>query len=423
MIRTPLFDQTLHYADQICSQVERMNLGVYHARRMVNYVYRFDSYYFDSEQQRFLDDPDGYQGSGASNPIDAHLLDKPLGRSLLLSQVLKVLAHQGFRLIGWLQSRSLNKSEVSVLRRCYVEDVEALFSSNDNVLRYIYPFPLSPGRQWRYIKSLRAANRQFVLSGLPYAVGDVWRLLWHRTHRQLLKMEARAQIRHAFETRQYPALQVVECSDEYDFGSIYYSAALRRRAVTVRNSAHGISKYLPHHAYTVFDVLTEAQQHYYERYNRVRTQVRALSVGNHRTLPRPDKTVVVLLGQYSQIISPLVLNAEKQMLDVLSAVGSRYPHVELYYKKHPNNDVGGEVPENVQLADNRIITGNPARIIQFSLYSTCQIDPSFIGYKFLVESRFIKPQFAFDDQEPIVKIDDLDGQLDALLNEREARYG
>lgn len=417
MTKAPLFSQVRGYADGIERQIRATVSSRYQRRRLVNFFHRFDDSYRDAEEALFLSDPGRYSHKAGSSSINQDLLATRLPGRLVVRQVLKTLAHWAFRIAGSLQSSAVDRTAYTRLRRCYVEDVEALFGTDAELLRLIYPFPLSVARQIRYVRLLRNEGKSYTLAGLPYAFSELLTLVAAGTYGHLLRMEARAQIRHAREMSAFPKLHTIQTSDEYDFGTIYFCRSLRRRRITILNAAHGISKYLPNHEYDEFDALTQEQISFYDNYNACRFRIRQLTPPPPNNAYESNVTTVVLLGQYSRNMSDLLKDAESQMLDIVTEVASRNKNVRFLYRKHPNNDSDVTLAKGIELSDGRLLAGN--NVIQFSLYSTCQIDPNFVGCKFLVETKFIKPQFAYGSEEPIIQIDDLASHLANLLNHTE----
>ena len=419
MTDIPLLEQTVPFAQRIEAQVLRLGLSRYRHRRLVNFVFKYDTQYLEAEVERFYAYPEDFPGDGTPRcRITEGLLDAKVGGKTLVRQALKVCAHMVFRLIGSLQAGHVGGYRI--VRRCYVEDVEALFPNNDVPVRLVYPFPLNPRRQLAYIRFLRTNGYAYVLSGLPYRFSDLVRtFVTERTYASFLRLESRAQMAHAFAlARRFPDLEQIECSDEYDIGSIYFCSALRRLGVNSLNVAHGIGKYLPCHAYTHMQVMTQSQIKYYQTFNRMDVSFGLISDNVQNRLDIGDDVAVVLLGQYSAGQSHHIRDAERQMVQILEGLAGDFSGARFFYKKHPNNAEEDAANTAIESLAGRLVQGRPERVVQISLYSTCQVDPNFIGDKYLVESRYVKPQFAFDDEEPVIAIEDLAARLGEWLRPR-----
>jgi hypothetical protein len=222
-----------------------------------------------------------------------------------------------------------------------------------------------------------------------------------------MRLESRAQILHA---AQVVALGVkaVQVSDEFDIGSLDFSRRLARSPIALRNSAHGVGKYLPVHAYPAFETVTKKQQTYYRALRACRYSLRRLNDRPDEGPPRAaarDTPRLVFLSQSFKGVSDVIAEAEarvtRRLAEALAAT-----NVELLYKRHPNS-ASSQAPEGFrlleQLAD---VNGLPGTTF-VSFFSTCQIDPAFKGRKVLLRDRLIHPEIAFDESEEIVDTEGL----------------
>lgn len=406
----PIFHQSRAYSVKVDKKIKLLGMPGYAHKRLVNLIVKYDKKYYLEEEKIFLQCPDEYLCEiGTLGNVNSGFSREKFGVGFLFRQLAKVASHFVFRGIGKVQLVLAAKptSHFECVRKCYVEDVEALFDDDCQVLRLIYPFPLSLKRQLAYFAYLKRNNMAFRLAGLPYRLGDIIRLVRYRNYRSLQRMEAKAQLMHAIEHKVGAGITQVQCSEEYDFGSIYYSRYISRMGVSVHNVAHGVAKYLPYHSYTRFDVLTDSQKDFYEYFNNLKCCKRLLKKGSQKTI-KVSRPSLVYLGQFSRNSPRIIEKYEKDILGVIGKVAKDFPGVDVYYKKHPNNEsfAKGDCVD-VKTIDAIVCAEFTDTIIQFSLYSTCQIDPNFMGYKFLVETPFVKPQILFGDTEPIVKIQDL----------------
>lgn len=401
----PLFYRSKIFSDNLHKALKPLKLSKYGVIKSVNFLHKFDSLFLESQQKLFMKDPDGYllgKGSTFRYSDLNEFFNKKVPNAILLKTILKYFAHRMFHIIGKILNHPKRERTI---RKCYVEDVEGLFESNDNIIRIIFPFPLNIYRQFRYVRNLMKNKHQFVLSGFHYSFNDFFVFLIKRDYRALMRLEVRASLRDAIAHFDKYKPEVIECSDEYDIGSYFYAKRLKRKKeVKVINSAHGVSTYLPYQRYDKFLVLTSEQKRFYGAYN-------PTLVFEHREIRRKKvlkcyesrSPLIVLLGQYSAISGEQIKLDELEMLRILNEKAIDHPNLEFVYKPHPNNESFriGEY-SNIQVKQDMQL--NSENLLQFSLFSTCQIDPNFSGSKYLVETTYIKPQFVFGEQEPVVNI-------------------
>lgn len=409
----PLFNESLAYAQKIDESIKRLKYGALHHKKLVNFIHKYNSEYYSSEQERFISNPDAYVSDvGVAKDLDEDALNGNVGFSFIAKLLIKTIAHYIFRLLGTIQLLFKEKSTVKIIRKSYVDDVEGLFDQGAGVVRLIYPFPLNFKRQLRYIGFLRKNKFSFVFSGLPYQVTDLIKLFLYRDYRHFLKLENRAQILHAIEMSRFKNLKGIQCAEEYEIGSLLYGKMMRRLGISVQNCAHGAGKYLPYHSYSLFDVLTREQQNYYGHFNRSRHALKKIKPNNQHRVKFGGKLVVCLLGQYSESAPKLLLTDEIEILTILSYLSADNKNLVCLYKKHPNcGSIDLDSFPGVELIEGVMVGGDPDLVFQLSLYSTCQIDQNFIGRKTLIETTYIKPALAYGDDQPIVHISELKSHL------------
>jgi hypothetical protein len=223
-------------------------------------------------------------------------------------------------------------------------------------------------------------------------------------------MESRAQVRHA---RQLSALgmKTVQLSDEFDIGSLDFGRTLARLSVHTVNSAHGVGKYFPIHAYSEFHVITERQAQYYHSVRPCHYSLRTLNdrlplMGLSSASRETSDVQLVFLSQVFDGVTEVVSNNETIVLKQLSEEFADSSNLCLHYKPHPNRHKP-IVPRGFKLLLNvDEVNGNPGTVF-VSFYSTCQIDPSFKGRKVLIRCPLIYPEIVFDELEIIFELDEL----------------
>lgn len=403
----PVLDQSFIFAYRIDRLVkEEFCYSRLRSKKLVNFLHKYDSNLFEQESIIFTKDPKSYENTiDLAFKKDSLTYFKKASYGLVLKVTLKFFVHRLFRWAGFFQMLGHDRNQITVLRKAYVEDVESLFDVSDNVIRFVYPFPLNIKRQIRYIKALRLNNDKYFFSGLPYSFYYLIRFMFRRSYDDLQKLETRAQLQHAMEICKLKKLRLVQCSEEYDFGSVDYSLYMQKKGVSVHNCAHGIGKYLPYHFYSVFDVLTASQKKYYKHFSKSDCTIKNISKNSNDYISFDDKKVITLLGQSSQNVSSLIYDSEIKILEILNDLAKVNKSVIFLYKKHPNSNLSyGDRYSNINNTKSLVEADS---LLQISLYSTCQIDPNFLGEKILIETYLIKPSLAYGNQEPIVLIDNL----------------
>lgn len=404
-----LFNQSFVYVKKIDDYIRLSGFGEYHHKKIVNFIYKYDLNFYLSEQKAFSSEPDLYESIETCKVYpNTNLINERLPISFVCKAVIKALIHLFFRFVGNIQLLFINKKKFHVVRKSYVDDVEMLFHDDDKVIRFVYPFPLNLRRQLSYLKYLKKNDLKYVLAGLPYRIRDLYFLLKFKKYNNYLRMENRAQILHAYELQKLKNVKVVQCAEEYEIGSLIYAKMVNRLGMTIMNRAHGVGKYLPYHSYTSFDVLTDSQAIYYNYFNKTNHEIIAINANIQQVKKIPDEIVLCFLGQYSESSPKIIYEDEIDILNIISKVAANYNTVNYLYKKHPNcRSINIEEFSGIDILDGKVVAGDPSLILQISLYSTCQIDPNFIGDKVLIETQYIKPRLLYGEAQPVVNIDEL----------------
>lgn len=440
-VEIPLLRESRAFAARLVEAASRFDESRYRNHRRVNWSYRFDAEFYVREAQHFRDDAEGYlaQRVAAPQPL-ADVFARRLRARTVATWAAKVAAHWLFRSLGglaeWLQQASAHHADAArVYRKAYVDDIELVFDPDEaQVLRAVYPFPINAARQWRYLRTLRREGRRFRLAGHAYLASDVWRFLVRRDVYSLCRMEARAQVRHAREVAAR-GFDCVQLSDEFDIGSLDFARTLARAGnIRVVNSAHGVGKYLPMHAYPEFHVLTRRQAEYYHATRACRYPMRRLNSRAVLALPVPAAmpgseppsregttaagVSLVFLSQVFVGVSPLVAEAEARVVAHLAdafaaAAAAGDAGVQLFYRPHPNNHRPAP-PRGFAFIGSLDAVNGKAGTVFASLFSTCQVDPAFAGHKVLLREVLIHPAIAFDDDEIVLDAAGLVGFMRAL---------
>jgi hypothetical protein len=409
-IEIPLLRESAAFSARLIDAAKRFGEPQYHLHRRVNWSHRYGVHFYAREAECFQASPEAYL-SGRSP--QAPELEDVYGQHLRLGQVavvlLKVLAHWLFLLLGRRADRRLKARQVQIYRKAYVDDIELVFDPAEaGVVRAVYPFPINLRRQLRYLAFLRRERLDFKLAGNPYRVRDLIRFVVRRDVRSLKRMESRSQILHA---RQVIALGMrrVQLSDEFDIGSLDFTRRLRRSGLQVINSAHGVGKYLPVHAYEEFHVLTRKQQQYYHAVRDCRYALRRLN-DRPAAAPSPPGTAplrhaigLVFLSQTFAGLAEVIASNEAAVVARLRDEFGGMQGITLFYKPHPNRK-DPQVPAGfTRLANLEEVNGHAGTVF-VSFFSTCQIDPAFKGHKLLLRGDLIYPEIAFDDSETILDL-------------------
>lgn len=408
-IEIPLLRESRSFVVRLAEAVNNHGGGKYKLALRINWSYRSSSYYYNREAEIFTANPDAYiQGNADVEPRVEDVFTNRIGNKDLLKIGLKVVVHWLFLGLGSLSWKQILNDNDRILRKGYVDDIELVFDPDaDGVLRLIFPFPLGFRRQRRYLRRLMSEGRRFMLCGNAYGFTDFCRVVATRRIGAVQRLETRAQLRLGQRLSRLAARKM-EMSDEFDIGSLDFCRTLHRAGFEIVNSAHGVGKYLPVHAFDHFYILTEQQQAYYTPLRPCRYALRSLNaapVAVPEVNPN-DPVNAVILGQAGPHVSPFVRDAETELLRRADAELGVRPGIRLYYKPHPNNaDPAGGYPNIALLTDLKGINAHPKTVF-CSFFSTCQVDPAFQGEKFLLSAPMIYPQIAFDPDEPIMSVDE-----------------
>lgn len=421
MTEIPLLRESSIFAHRLIQACRGFAESRYRFHRRINWSYRYASAFYESEAACFHEDSTGYLENRLPplEPLE-DVFTQRLSPRQLVQVLLKVSAHWLFHLLGRLANRSIRHGDVQIYRKGYVDDIELVFDPEERgVIRGIHPFPLNLRRQLRYLQQLRRMERRFKLDGNPYLPGDVWQLLVHRDMRALLRLESRAQMRHA-QGIVGMGVRMVQLSDEFDICSLDFCRMLARYPVKVVNSAHGVGKYYPAHAYQTFDVLTWRQKQYYLatrpcEYRKRRLNDKAPAPQLNYTLGKESTLVTVVrfvfLSQVFAGISDIIASNEAIVVKRLAEVYADDPQVTLLYRRHPNSDKQGAPRGFDALANLEEVNGLPGTVYG-SFFSTSQIDPTFKGCKVLIRGLRIHPEISFDAEETILDLNELVSFID-----------
>ncbi|MBA3677890.1 MAG: hypothetical protein H0W74_10885 [Sphingosinicella sp.] len=426
-LEIPLLRESVSYSARLARAAQSYGESRYATHRRINWSHRYADGFYSTEAALFVQDSAAYlAGDMIATPHLEDVFQKKLAIPAIAAVALKVLAHRIFAWVGMFQARLPRALRARVYRKCYVDDIELVFDPEaSDTLRAVYPFPLSIRRQIRYISRLFAEGRRFRFAGHRYRSGDFVRLLRHRDVRSLMRMEARSQLAHAYEIAK-SGYTTVQLSDEFSLGSLEFARALDRCGIVTVNSAHGVGKYLPVHAYRTFYTLTDLQQEYYIpvlpcRYER--RQLNDLYPAASPIDPVPDlqKIQLVLLSQTFPGLTGIVRDHEDKIIRRLVAKFATDPMVELRFKPHPTQ---GDRPPPAgfrTLSNLSEVNGRPGTVF-VSQFSTCQINPTFKGRKFLLRGDLVHPEIAFDKCERILTLEEFIGLISDLPKDRSGPY-
>lgn len=418
-IEIPLLRCANTYACRLIEAAKKFADSRYQFHRRVNWSYRYSKQFYGYESDRFIESPQQY----INDQIDkTYLLEDVFQTQLPIKQVaivaVKVLAHWIFYILGALITLGA-KGRFGIYRKAYVDDIELVFDPDQaGVLRAVYPFPLNVMRQFRYFLFLRKNGYKFKTDGNPYSPIDFLKFLMKRNLRSLQRMESRAQIRHAYEVAAL-GVNTIQMSDEFDVGNLDFCRAIRRLQIRIVNSAHGVGTYLPVHAYHEFHVLTQHQRSYYMPIYSCEYKLRSLNVKRSNKVEPVlahefPKVVLVFLSQTSFSVSQIVSENEVTVISRLAAEFASSPKIKLLYRAHPNNHTATTPPGFHPLHNLAAVNGHPSTIF-VSLFSTCYLDPNFIGRKFLIRIGLIYPELVFDNMDDILNLDSLIQHLNHLI--------
>lgn len=387
------------------------------ALRRINWSWRKSDEFYRREAELFLADPDQYLSeSGPAKPVQLDdVFAKPVFWKDVAQVVLKVAAHFLFLVIGAPARARLRQP---IYRKAYVDDIELVFDPDQSgAVRFVYPFPISIKRQWRYLSFLRQKGYPFVLDGNRYGLRDLVHFILRRNIASLARLERRSELRNAQALVRLDPV-AVQLSDEFNIGSFDFARALAHYGLPTHNVAHGVGKYLPVHAYGRFDVLTQAQEDFYLAAIPCEYGRHALSATfgvKEVVAPTGPRDAVVMLSQDFGDPESMIGQAEARVIEQLARARAERLCEALYFKPHPNNQ-NPNLPSGFQLIASIDKIGTLPDPILLSLFSTTHVDPRFKGRKFLVRTKYIRPEIAFDDADRIIDVDRL---VELLSLERE----
>ena len=418
--------QSSAYVRRLIAACRRWGDSEYAFHRRVNWSYRYGSEFYQEEARLFSADPTSYVGGACeAEPRIGDVYTQRLSSRQVLSTFVKVQVHWAFLLLGRMSTMVSRRRELATYRKAYVDDIELVFDPDEpSVHRAVYPFPVSVRRQWRYLGHLQRKRCSWAMAGNPYGVRDLVRFLVRRDVGALRRLESRAQIRCAMHVASR-GFRRVQVSDEFDIGSLDFARTMARLGIPVVNSAHGVGKYLPVHAYQDFHVLTGRQQEYYVatracRYHRRTLNARAPHVHGqgraHLAADGSGVNFVFLSGQSSRGIAETYLaRNEARAVERLARELAGVEQLRLLYRPHPNNHHPVAPPGFELLPELSAVNGRPNTVFA-SYSSTCQIDPAFDGRKILVRGEYMHPEVWFDDAEEMMELDELVDELRRLAS-------
>jgi hypothetical protein len=420
-VEIPLLRESAVFAARLIEASRRFGDVKYQFHRRVNWTQRYDEKFYELEADCFQPDPEAYLAQQQRVPPQvSDVFSQKLRPKQVVTVLMKVAAHWLFGVLGSVANSGIRLSGASIYRKCYVDDIELVFDpEGTGVVRAVYPFPLNTGRQLRYLRFLHDKGYRFKLAGNPYLMMDLARFLLRRDVRSLQRMESRAQVRHACQVAEQ-GFKTVQLSDEFDIGSLDFARTLARFSVHVINSAHGVGKYFPMHAYQEFHVITERQTNYYHAVRPCRYTLRTLNDRAALSSSDTDLAITpgirfVFLSQVFEGVTNVVASNEAFVLKQLNVEFSDSPDIRLLYRPHPNRHQL-VVPQGFQLLSSLDeVNGQPGTVFA-SFYSTCQIDPAFKGQKVLVRGHLIYPEIAFDESERMYDTGGLVAYLHELID-------
>ncbi|GAA4046850.1 hypothetical protein [Parerythrobacter jejuensis] len=377
------------------------------AFRRANWSWRNAAAFYEAEANLFLADPDAYLAQAAGPPsVLEDVFPRRVPNKVVVRTIVKVVAHSLFALFGALKRRRITNGDWTY-RKAYVDDIELAFDADEGVVwRAVYPFPISLGRQWRYLRYLRRNGLRYFLDGNRYGLGDTLGFLRRRNYESLARLEARSELRRAIRIAARPP-SLVQLSDEFNIGSLHFARYLSRKNILTHNVAHGVGKYFPVHAYAKFDTLIDRQEAYYTasvpcEYGR-HTINAAFDTAPDVSKSGPEKAVVIVSQDFGNELT-FIAQSERQLVTELRRLAADEPDIALMFKPHPNYR-NPKAPDGFAMVQSiNEIQSLPDPIL-LSLYSTTHIDPRFQGRKFLIRTETIRPEILYDDPDRIIDVD------------------
>jgi hypothetical protein len=413
IVEIPLLRESAQFRERLHAGTVTFQDSRYRALERVNWSHRYATGFYQTEAELFALDSRRYLDRDKLPPASLEdVFSQRVSGGEVVRTCVKVIGHRMFRLLGQVGKLLRPLPQFDTYRKCYVDDIELAFPPNEpGVLRFVYPFPLSLQRQWRYLKGLKRTDKRFALTGNPYGWADLFRFIRMRDVKTLMRLENRAQIAMARQLRAVGISQV-QVSDEFNLGSLPFARCMRHWGIKVINSAHGVGKYLPAHAYEEFRILTRQQARYYVSTRPCAYSIRLLNVESENGSPPvagsadTDRIRLVYLSQSFANVASIVEENEQLAVSVIaSGLGSR-TDIELLFKPHPT-EIDRPPPKGFKRLKSLGSVNGKQGTIFVSQFSTCQIDPNFQGEKYLLRGRLIHPEISFDDVENILTVKQL----------------
>ncbi|MDP9592419.1 UNVERIFIED_ORG: hypothetical protein J2W19_005013 [Shinella zoogloeoides] len=419
----PLLKESRAYIRRLERGVEAFQECRYHKSRRTNWSYRYASRFHAAEADLFRQNPRAYLDVPAQpEPRVEDVYSQPVSKRKVLEVIAKVGAHWTFAAVGRLAGLALPDSKARTYRKCYVDEMENIFDPDEAaIVRYVFPFPLSVKRQLRYLRYLVRRRYPFRLAGYPYDIRDLLHFLARRDVLSLKRLETRAQLRLGRAIRRQRNWTTIQLSDEFDICSIDFVRAVKRSDLHIVNSAHGVGKYFPIHAYDEFRILMMGQADYYRAITQCRYIKQELrSSGQDAGWVEGDTGQVmqfVFVSQTSSRSGAYIDRCEAEVLQGLLTAFSGREDIELWIKVHPNR------VQPIKAQGFKILPGlsalrSPQDSVFVSFFSTSHIDPAFKGRRYLLSYGLLQPAIAFDDDGSILDLDGLVTEISELLLKR-----
>jgi hypothetical protein len=417
----PLLRESSVFAKRLYFAAERFGESRYFHNRRVNWSYRYCSAFYANEAACFASDPKAYlDGSAATDSVLSDVFEMRVNYRQVMMTVVKVIVHWSFRCLGKLMASRVTAQGITTYRKGYVDDIELVFDPDESaIIRGIYPFPIRITRQIRYLRYLSKKGYLFRLDGNAYALCDLVRFICDRRIASLMRLETRSEIRQALALTRL-GFKTFQLSDEFNLGSLDFVRLLRRKNLIVINNAHGVGKYFPIHCYSTFNFLTHRQ---FEFYKAERSCLHSFIGLNDRSPSKPNDDTDVVSATFniillSQIFDPeiddIITQCEQDVVDTIRQSFANDPSITLIYKPHPNRKNPAKISSF--FVTNDISPYNSTKTTIFlSFFSTCHIDPIFKGRKYLIRTRLIHPEIAFDNDDQILDFSNLEISLRGMM--------
>lgn len=263
---------------------------------------------------------------------DAEILD----RGIVISLLIKAFTHRAFRML----SRRICPG-VDIVR-AWVDVTFEMFPDEVQTSQIrVFPFPLRPSRQAKFIKSLRSRRYRWSFDGLPYSLARCIAIPFLRG-KNLLNAIARVE-HQAFSAYAKSVAQSsvpnVYTSDEFEVGSIASGNVFHRSGIRYVNSAHGVGFYCPRVCYNEFRYITTSQKSFYEHFSPGVTMRPRLGfeTASPRTIGGSFKWIVFIHQRFLQKSHRKESEVELEILQSLSSITKKLG-LEFVIKSHPNSD-------------------------------------------------------------------------------------